>query len=197
MKKYIHMAKMIQPVLTQKACEVIADEYAKLRSQDALENEESNVTPFNGGPSKMARTQPVTARALETLIRLATAHAKARMSRKIDEQDADAAIKLVQFAYFKRVLEKEPKRRRRDSGQGSDEEAAGSDVEDPVAETGETEMDGDGSAPASQASAASTEAARKKRRVRSPGSAQVDTTATIPVPSGSAASAPVAVSAER
>ncbi|CAG0926171.1 unnamed protein product, partial [Notodromas monacha] len=84
MKKYIHMAKMVQPSLTQEACEVIAEEYARLRSQDAVENDESNNTAVGGGRSKMARTQPVTARALETLIRLATAHAKARMSRKIE-----------------------------------------------------------------------------------------------------------------
>ena len=58
------------------------------------------------------------------MIRLSTAHAKARLSKSVGVEDAQAAIELVQFAYFKRVLEKEKKRRRRqNSGDGiSDDE---------------------------------------------------------------------------
>ncbi|XP_017774841.1 PREDICTED: DNA replication licensing factor Mcm3 [Nicrophorus vespilloides] len=108
MRKYIHFVKIIKPTLTEEASEIIADEYSLLRSEDMLEND-------------VARTQPVTARSLETMIRLATAHAKARMSREVTAQDARAAIELVQFAYFKRVLEKE-KRKRRRNGESSDEE---------------------------------------------------------------------------
>lgn len=40
MKKYIHIAKSIKPTLTKDACEVIAEEYSRLRSQDV---EHSNV----------------------------------------------------------------------------------------------------------------------------------------------------------
>ncbi|MBN3296449.1 MCM3Z factor, partial [Amia calva] len=99
MRKYIHVAKVITPVLTQEAANHIAEEYSRLRSQEQMSPD-------------VARTSPVTARTLETLIRLSTAHAKARMSKAIDLEDAEVAVELVQFAYFKKVLEKEKKRSR-------------------------------------------------------------------------------------
>jgi DNA replication licensing factor MCM3 len=108
MRKYIHVAKDLKPVLTRQAADYIADEYSKLRNQDNLQHE------------NISRTQPVTARSLETLIRLATAHAKCRLSKTVDVQDAQSAIELVQYAYFKKVLKKE--RRRKRSGDVEDEE---------------------------------------------------------------------------
>lgn len=104
MRKYIHIAKSIKPTLSKEASEVIAEEYSRLRSQDTEHTD-------------MARTQPVTARALETLIRLSTAHAKARLSRVVEVEDADSAIEMVSYAYFKKVMEK--KKRKKD-----DEESA-------------------------------------------------------------------------
>ncbi|XP_014211542.1 DNA replication licensing factor Mcm3 [Copidosoma floridanum] len=117
MRKYIHIAKCMKPKLTEEARECIADEYARLRSQENLD-------------SDVARTQPVTARALETLIRLSTAHAKARLSKSVMMEDAQAAIELVQYAYFKRVLEREKKKRRRkDSDVDTDEDNIEDEVE--------------------------------------------------------------------
>ncbi|XP_004424085.1 PREDICTED: DNA replication licensing factor MCM3 isoform X1 [Ceratotherium simum simum] len=109
MKKYIHVAKIIKPVLTQESAAYIAEEYSRLRSQDSMS-------------SDTARTSPVTARTLETLIRLATAHAKARMSKTVDLQDAEEAVELVQYAYFKKVLEKEKKRKKRNEDESETED---------------------------------------------------------------------------
>ncbi|XP_054110069.1 DNA replication licensing factor MCM3 isoform X2 [Callithrix jacchus] len=117
MKKYIHVAKIIKPVLTQESAAYIAEEYSRLRSQDSMS-------------SDTARTSPVTARTLETLIRLATAHAKARMSKTVDLQDAEEAVELVQYAYFKKVLEKEKKRKKRSEDESETEDEEGKSQED-------------------------------------------------------------------
>ncbi|XP_070588591.1 DNA replication licensing factor MCM3 [Erythrolamprus reginae] len=111
MRKYIHFAKMLKPVLTEEAAALIAQEYSSLRSQEQISSDN-------------ARTSPITARTLETLIRLSTAHAKARMSKIIEKQDAKTAVELVQFAYFKKVLEKE-KKRKKQTEDDSEEETDG------------------------------------------------------------------------
>lgn len=109
MRTYIHIAKCLKPKLSHAASEVIANEYSRLRNQSEMD-------------SNMARTQPVTARTLETLIRLSTAHAKARMVKEVSVVDAQAAIELVQFAYFKKVLEKEKRKRYRSDEEVSSDE---------------------------------------------------------------------------
>jgi len=100
MKKYIQYAKTrIKPVLTQEASDRIADIYVGLRNDDMESNQR--------------KTSPMTVRTLETLIRLATAHAKARLSNRVEERDAAAAEAILRFALFKEVLQDESRKKRR------------------------------------------------------------------------------------
>ena len=120
MRKYIHVAREIKPTLTREAADYMAEEYSKLRNQDYLSQE------------NVARTQPVTARSLETMIRLASAHAKCRMSKTVDVEDAQVAVELVQFAYFKKVLQKEKKRKRAENDEEDEEEEGEKEEEEVV-----------------------------------------------------------------
>ncbi len=82
-KKYIIYAKnRFQPQLMDDAEDYIAEEYTKLRGKMDV------------------RTQPVTARTLETLIRLSAAHAKCRLSHEVTREDAEAAVALVNYALY-------------------------------------------------------------------------------------------------
>merc|ERR1719419_1557090 len=147
-KKYVEIAKVMKPALSEEAAEMIGEEYAKLRSQD-FEN------------SEVARTQPVTARALEPLIRLSTAPAKARLSKTVDGEDAEAAIELVQFAYFKKVLNK-PKKRRHKSGEEGEEGEEEEDVSDAENDASAANNDSAADVSASGERAPSPKRARKE-----------------------------------
>jgi DNA replication licensing factor MCM3 len=83
LKKFILYAKSrVHPVLTDEASEYVATAYAQLRSKQDV------------------RTLPVTARCLETIIRLSTACAKARLSTKVEESDCQRALDLMMFALY-------------------------------------------------------------------------------------------------
>ena len=83
-KKYIMYAKAkCHPTLSKEAVSFIASAYADIRSD-----------------SDADRSLPVTARTLETLIRLSTAHAKSRLSDTVDELDARNAVSLVKYSYY-------------------------------------------------------------------------------------------------
>lgn len=114
-KKYIQYAKSrVKPQLTKGAADHVIATFSDLRNEEL------------SGASR--RTAPMTARTLETLIRLSTAHAKARLSSVIEERDAKAAEAILKFALFKDVVEDEKKgrgkRRKTDNANMSDESSS-------------------------------------------------------------------------
>jgi len=83
LKKYISYAKQkYNPVLGSEAIEAMKSFYVGLR----------NMPQIGDGPSKPI---PIGARQLEAMVRLAEAHARMRLSEKVDVADAVAAIDLV------------------------------------------------------------------------------------------------------
>jgi DNA replication licensing factor MCM3 len=110
-KKYIQYAKSrIKPVLTEEASDCIGEIYVALRNND-----------MEGSQRK---TSPMTVRTLETIIRLATAHAKARLSNRVEELDAKAAEEILRFALFKEVVEDEKRSKRRKTRPLQDESSS-------------------------------------------------------------------------
>ncbi|KAJ5897450.1 hypothetical protein N7504_007738 [Penicillium tannophilum] len=99
-KKYIQYAKSrVKPVLSKGAADHIIAVYSALRNDDLSNNQR--------------RTSPITPRTLETLIRLATAHAKARLSNRVDEKDAKHAEAILRFAMFKELQDDGRRKRRK------------------------------------------------------------------------------------
>jgi DNA replication licensing factor MCM3 len=121
-KKYIQYAKSrIRPVLTLEASDRISEIYVALRNDDMQGNQR--------------KTSPMTVRTLETIIRLATAHAKSRLSNRVEERDALAAESILRFALFKEVVEDEKKSKRRKTrpleDMSSDNDSSDSDSDSP------------------------------------------------------------------
>ena len=81
--------------MTDDAIKLLVDSYTELRQK--ADN----------------KTLPVTARMLETLIRLSTAHAKMRLSQKVERKDCEEALRLVEFALFNdaEVIKKKPRKK--------------------------------------------------------------------------------------
>lgn len=112
LKKYIQYAKQrVQPVLTTKALDYIVGTYSSLRN-DLIGNNQRH-------------TAPITARTLETLIRLATAHAKVRLSKTVEVKDAKVAEELLRYALFKEINKRSTKKQK----------VATEDLSDPESET--------------------------------------------------------------
>ena len=82
LQKYIDYAKSKTTELTDDAIQYLVNEYSELRQKADY------------------KTLPVTARLLETLIRLSTAHAKMRLSPQVEKKDCEVAMSLVNFALY-------------------------------------------------------------------------------------------------
>ncbi|MEM2910928.1 MAG: minichromosome maintenance protein MCM [Candidatus Bathyarchaeia archaeon] len=79
LRKYISYAKGIKPVLTNEALQRLKDFYLAMRS----------VSETEGSPVA------ITARQLESLIRLAEARARASLRKEVSAEDAEAAINIM------------------------------------------------------------------------------------------------------
>ena len=83
LRLYIEYAKhKIQPKLTKEASAMITETYPMLRQRVGK------------------NTIPITARQLETMIRLSSSHAKARLSDKVEKVDVEVARKVLCYALF-------------------------------------------------------------------------------------------------
>ena len=116
LKLFIAYAKRRNPTLTQEASEQIVNNYVEMR-QDATN-----------------KTIPSTVRALETMIRLATAHAKLKLHTEVTQEDVEIAFDLMQYALYAKSKDKydesDRQRKRQRTGRRSDGEGAGAASED-------------------------------------------------------------------
>jgi replicative DNA helicase Mcm len=85
-RKYIAYAKRVFPIMTKQASDKLRDYYTSIRKQG--EPEGSSV--------------PITARQLEAFVRLSEASARVRLSSRVTEDDAERAIRIVEY-YLKKV----------------------------------------------------------------------------------------------
>ena len=164
-KKYIQYAKTrVKPVLTKGAADCIVSAYSSLRNEELEGNNR--------------RTSPLTARTLETLIRLATAHAKSRLSSRVEERDARIAESVLRFALFKEVVEVERAGKRRKTGASRrDDEASGSE------ESSSGEDDDDDNFGGGQAAAATPRRSGLRSSVRQGATRRDDTAPRSPASS--------------
>lgn len=89
-RKYIAYARQrVQPKLTNEAVQKMKEFYVGLRNRPMIEGQEM-------------RTIPISARQLNSLIRMAEAAAKIRMSEKVEQKDAEVAIGLLRY-YLEQV----------------------------------------------------------------------------------------------
>lgn len=131
-KKYLHYARTsCKPVLTKAAADLIVAAYSEFRQKKV--QDDMTAASDGGIVTSTAKTFPVTPRTLETLIRLATAHAKSRLSNKVEKKDARVAQELIEFCLYQEV-KKKPTKRTKKVVEESDAEESDESSEDEAKE---------------------------------------------------------------
>ena len=96
LRNYLYYARnTVHPVLTDEARNFIDNSWSQLREKASLDSDYAN----------KYKIVPITVRTLETLVRLSTAHAKARLSDKVEKEDAIEAFELLTFALYNETEE--------------------------------------------------------------------------------------------
>ncbi|RLF48091.1 MAG: hypothetical protein DRN20_05120 [Thermoplasmata archaeon] len=93
LRKYIAYAKKnVFPVMTKDAKEALKEYYVRVRNMAK-----------SGG--KEMEAIPMTVRQLEAFVRLAEASARMRLSKRVEKEDAERAIKIVEYSLRKVAME--------------------------------------------------------------------------------------------
>ncbi|RIA81678.1 MCM2/3/5 family-domain-containing protein [Glomus cerebriforme] len=117
LKKYIQYAKSHEePRLGKAAAAYLCELWVNLRNEKETDGQ--------------AKTSPLTPRALDSLFRLATAHTKARLGKRVTIKDAKVAEEIVRFALFKEVSIKDRRKRRKTNVNENDELDSDDDNDD-------------------------------------------------------------------
>jgi DNA replication licensing factor MCM3 len=109
LKKYISFAKSQKaPEIMQECIEYAAQYYATIREKAASYPQDKVAVP-------------ITVRTLETMIRLATAHAKLRLSKHVEPSDIETAAFLLNNSIFQETTNKPKKYESEESDSDEDE----------------------------------------------------------------------------
>ncbi|GAQ91450.1 DNA replication licensing factor MCM3 component [Klebsormidium nitens] len=171
LKKYIGYAKeRWTPTLTDEAAQKISEKYSDMRQNAA--------DPASGTAAR--QTLPITARTLETMIRLSTAHAKLKQQNTVTSADVDAALEVLEFAIHHKEQEKKDDGAEKKKKRASEGGAGGNEGGDSPGGNGRRKTRRTGTADSPQGAPAAAEATPLNAPIpprRSPSLAQTETPA--------------------
>ena len=89
LQKYIAFARVWMTKLSEEAIDILTHAWVEMRRLESC-----------SGGNKAVRVLPITIRSFESLVRLATAHAKLRLSEEVLAYDCEVAIKLMKYTLW-------------------------------------------------------------------------------------------------